>query len=137
MQAISTCQGWPPCEAFWFHQLNVTLLLCLNCLWLNLIVDETKTSMSYWPMRGLLICSTWRHSFVCLVYAWLNSQFKSRIWLLLVMCRKAELKLGWTCKFTHCFRENINKLKVELMNNMCYLLSFMFHTEPLQGLEFY
>ena len=31
----------------------------------------------------------------------------------------------------------INKLKVELINNMCYQLSFMFHTESLQGLEFY
>ena len=60
-------------------------------------------------------------------------EFPQNFWAFkVVMCGSAELRLGWACKFTHCFREYINKLKVELMNNMCYQLSFMFHTEPLQ-----
>ena len=48
-----------------------------------------------------------------------------------------RLRLKRACKFFYCFREYLNKLTVELKNNMYCQLSFMFHTEPIAGLGLY
>ena len=58
------------------------------------------------------------------------SCFLDKINLKLEMCGSAGHWLRLAFMFSNSFRKIIHKLKAELMNYMCYHLSFMSETEP-------